>query len=187
MISKSSRAPCIQQFRDCSHGVPVSRRRRNAEYPIQRTKVADHLHVTPVLAQNEPAVEGVDLQQPSTSSRHGDGQRRLGTRPPRQDADKPCDIRLRRIPVEHTMCQQPRDVTSVADHDFRHEWQPAFELTTELRLTDRGGNDERAGCADVDGAEMLEFFGEQRRFERAVTADVDTAKKDDVCHRDRQG
>lgn len=85
------------------------------------------------------------------------------------------------------MCQQPRDVTSVADHDFRHEWQPAFELTTELRLTDAGGNDERAGCADVDGAEMLEFFGEQRRFERAVTADVDTAKKDDVCHRNRQG
>ena len=186
MISKSTRPPCIQQIRDCSHRVPVSRRRRNTKYPIQRTKVADHLHVTAVLAQNEPAVDGVDFQQPSTGGRHGDRHRRLGTRPPRQDAHETRDARLR-IPVEHAMRQQPGDVTSVADHDFRHERKPAFELTTQLCLTDAGGNDERASGADINRTEMLELFREQRRSERAMPADVDAAKKDDVCHRDRRG
>lgn len=161
MISKSTRPPCIQQIRDCSHRVPVSRRRRNTKYPIERAKVADHLHVTPVLAQNEPSVQSVDFQQPSTGGRHADWQRRHGARSSGQNAHETCDTRLRWMPVEHAMRQQPRDVTSVADHDFRHERKPAFELTTELRLTDAAGNDERAGGADVDSAEMLQFLREQ--------------------------
>ena len=35
---------------------------------------------------------------------------------------------------------------------------------------------------DVDGTEMLQLFGELRRPERPVAADIDAPQQNDVCH-----
>jgi hypothetical protein len=43
-------------------------------------------------------------------------------------------------------------------------------------------NNERARRADIDGTEMLEFFGQFARPEGPVASDVNSSQKNNECH-----
>ena len=50
-----------------------------------------------------------------------------------------------------------------------------------MGLGDWPPNDQRAGRADIDGAQVLQCFGQLRRPESPVASDVDSSQKNDEC------
>ena len=77
---------------------------------------------------------------------------------------------------------QPDNLAALADHDLGIKGKPACQFGAELRPGDRLPDHEGARCADVDGIEVLQLFGERGGPERPVTADVDPSQKNDDCH-----
>jgi hypothetical protein len=77
---------------------------------------------------------------------------------------------------------QPDDFPALTDHDLGLKGQPARQFGAELRSADGLPDQEGARRADVDGIEVLQLFGESRRPEGPVTADVDPPQENHECH-----
>jgi hypothetical protein len=78
--------------------------------------------------------------------------------------------------------QQPDDLAPLADRDLGIEGEPPCEFSAQSRAADWPPNHKSTRRANVDCVEMLELFGQRRRSEGSVTADVDAPQKNHECH-----
>ena len=99
------------------------------------------------------------------------------------------DILPHRALFEGVMRDQPGYFASAADNDLSFHRKPANDLDPKLCLADWSPDDKNPGRADVDGIEVLQFSGEERRPEGLVAADVDASEKNNEGHRllEREG
>src|SRR5437016_8189253 len=140
------------------HRVPVARRDRHAEYPVEPAQIADHLHVPPVQPEDEPPLAGHELEEPPAFRWHGERQRRHRLWPPGQNAHKAYFLRTRAAAGKNGVGQQPRQLAAMADHYLGLEGKSLRYLGAQLRAAHGPADDERARRADIDGVEMLQAF-----------------------------
>ena len=77
---------------------------------------------------------------------------------------------------------QPDNLAALADHDLGIKGKPACQFGAELRPGDWPPDHEGACCADIDGIEVLQLFGERGWSEGPVAADVDPSQKNHERH-----
>src|SRR5580765_4665885 len=181
-MRRASCAAVRKHFGNRRESIPVACCRSRPEDTIQRAKISDRLHVTPVDAEDELAIAVEHLQHPRTTSRKLDRQLRRRTRGSREHADKADDVRTNRDTGEALVRQHRGNVTVRADHDVRIEWKPAREFRAELRAARGPPDHKRPGGADVDNVKVPQLRCELGGPKRSVTADVDASQKDDVGH-----
>jgi len=172
----------IQHLRDGGDGIPVARGDRYPEDAVQRAEIADGLHVPPVQPDDEPVLPRENSHQPLACGRKAYRHRRRRTRRVRQNAHETNDVGANGVGREKVVRHEPHDLPAVAEHDLGIERKPAGEFNAQLRAADWLPDHKGAGCADVDGVEMLQLFGERRRSKGSVTADVDPPQKNHECH-----
>ena len=180
--SRSIRPSLTQDLGDCGHGIPVARRDRHPEEPVEHAEVADGFHVAPVQAEDEPVVPREDSQQPRAAGRKAHGHRRRRAGASGQDAHEAYDVGSHGLVREMILRHQPDNLATLADHDLRIKGKPGCQFGAELRPGDRLPDHEGARRADVDRIEVLQLFGERGRPEGSVTTDVDPSQKNDECH-----
>jgi hypothetical protein len=71
---------------------------------------------------------------------------------------------------------------ALADYDLGNKRKFALHFCARLCLGHSGPNNERARRADIDGAEMLELFGQFARPKGPVASYVNSSQKNNECH-----
>jgi len=171
-----------QDLGDRGDGIPVARGDRYPEKAVDCAEIADDLHVAPIQAKDESVLSPEDSQQPPAAGRKAQRHRGLRAGALGQNAHEADDVGSHGLVRKMILRHQPDNLAALADHDLSIKRKPARQFRTELRPGDWLPNHEGARCAYVHGIEVPQLFGEYRRSEGPVTADVDPSQKDHKCH-----
>src|SRR6187549_4307414 len=85
-------SPFVEHVADRSNRVPVARGRRHSEEPVDRSQIADRLHLAPVEAEDESPLSCENSQQPRALRRKVERDRRIRTLATLQHAHKADDV-----------------------------------------------------------------------------------------------
>lgn len=137
--------------------------------------------MAPVYAENELVLPRQDLQQPLAAGRKRYGHRRRRAWAFGEDAYEANDVRSYGMVPERILRHEPDDLAALADHDLAIKGKPACQFLKEFCSLNGTPDHERARRTDVDGIEVFQLFGECRRSEGPVPANVNPFQKNNDC------
>src|SRR5260370_27926297 len=123
--TRRSRSAVSQHLDDRRDGIPVARRDRHAEDPINRPQIADGLHVTPVLSEDEAILGRHDLHEPLALTRKTQGKGRHQPRTFREDAHETNHAGGHRLVAERLAACDVEKLLTFAHHDYGFKWESA--------------------------------------------------------------
>src|SRR6266436_7824925 len=100
----------------------------------------------------------------------------------RQDAHESNDVGAYRLGSERILHLQADKIASVAEHNFRLEWQLAQQRSSEFCSRARLTNDKRTRSSDIHDAIVAQSPCEDAWAKRPVPANVDATHENDKSH-----
>jgi hypothetical protein len=100
----------------------------------------------------------------------------------RQDAHKSNDVGAYRLGFERILHLQADKIATVAEHNFRLEWQLAQQRSSEFCSRARIANDKRTRSSDIHDAIVAQSPCEDAWAKRPVPANVDATNENDKSH-----
>jgi len=71
---------------------------------------------------------------------------------------------------------------AIAEYNCRFEWQLSEKFSTELFSRSRFANDKRTGSAHIHDIVVAQFFRENARAKRPVSANIDASEENNESH-----
>jgi hypothetical protein len=178
----SIRRVATQHLGNRLDGIPVAGGHWDTVEPVQRTEESDDLHMPPVRSDDEPVSPLEDLHQPWTTDGKAHGCGRRQARALGQHADEADNTSSHRLSLKGILRNETRHVAAPANNDLGGKWKFACHCGACLSLSNWSPKDQRARRANIDGAQVLQRFGQLGRPERPVTSDVHPPQKNNECH-----
>jgi len=186
----SSRRLAFQNPHDRKDGVPVACGRRHTKQLVDLAKIANRLHVATVDSEDESVLCRDNSHEPLPARRKCKWDVSLAAPSSRQDAHESHHIGAYRLGSKRIVPLQADKIATVAEHNFRLEWQPSEQFSTELRSRSRIPNHERACGAYIHNVIRAQSSCENAWAKRPMSANVDTSEENDeshACHRITNG
>ncbi len=122
----------FQNPHDGDYGVPIPCCRLHTEQFVDLTKIADRFHVATVHSEDESVFRRDNSHEPLPARRKrawNGSQAAVGFR---QDAHESNNIRARGLGPKRIFHLQADKIATVAEHNFRFEWQLPEQFSPEL-------------------------------------------------------
>src|SRR5208282_1070160 len=167
---------------DGDYGVPIPCRRPHTEQFVDLPKIADRFHVATVHSEDESLFRRNNSHEPLSAWRKrawNGSQAAVGFR---EDAHESNNIGAWRLGCKGIFHLHADKVATVAEHHFRLEWQLPEQFSTELCSKSGFSNDEGACRTDIHDTIVAQFFGEDARTKRPVSANIDSSEENNESH-----
>jgi hypothetical protein len=172
----------LQNPHDRHYCVPIPCRRRRTEEFVDLAKIADCLHVTTVLSEDESVLRGDNSHEPAWAWWNCDWNGSPDAAGVRHNTHESHSIGACRLTSKRILDLQANKITGVAEHNFRFEWQPPEQFSTELCPRSGFTNDQRACSTHIDDIIVAQFSCEDAWAKRPVAANIDTSEKNNESH-----
>src|SRR5439155_25913663 len=172
----------FQDSHDRNDCVPAPCRRRRTEQFVDLAETADCFHVTTVHSEHESILRCHNSHEPLAAGRNSDWNGSRDAAGFRKDAHESNDIRAFGLGSKRVFDLHADEIACVAEHHFRFEWQLPEQFSTELCSRSRFTNDKRACATHIDDIKAPQLFCEEGWAKRPVSANIDTAEKNNERH-----
>jgi len=181
-IARAFLALAFQNPHDGDDGVPIPCRRRHTEQFVNLAKIADRFHVATVHSEDESVFRRDNSHEPLPAwgkCAWNGSQAAAGFR---QDAHESNNIGTCRLGPKRIFHLQADKIATVAEHNFRFEWQLPEQFSTELCSRSGFPNDKRACCTHIHDTVVAQFSCEDAWAKRSVSANIDAPEENDERH-----
>ena len=121
----------FKNFNNFLDRIPIAGSGRDAQKLLDFAEVADCLHLPSIKAQNEPVLDGYDLEQPLFVRWQTEGKRRRRRESFTQNVDEPGYLQARGLVCERIVRYELDDVLRGTNHDLTFERQFFCDSATQ--------------------------------------------------------